>query len=495
MSARRGPRPEDFLARGGAITPASPGDGASAGPMITLVQLAQWANGDLVVREAPREPAAREALLGRGVTGATLDSRALAPGMLFVPLPGSRVDGHAFLDEAFARGAGAALCARAVHPAIAHLDLGPLVLVDDVTAALQRLAKRYREAWPGLLVGVTGSAGKTGTKELVAAAFATAAPTLRTEGNLNNHWGVPLTLLGLRREHQVAIVEMAMNHPGEIAALAAIAAPGAAIVTNAGSAHLEGVGSLDGIAREKASLVHALAAGQPAFVGADSPRLVVAVKGAKARVTTYGFAKDADVRPARWEDLGPEGSRLEVEGFPPVHLRLVGRHQAQNALAALAVARHWKLDPGAVAAALEAHRPMKGRMEVRRSGGAVLLVDCYNANPDSTAAALATLAGWPGARRRIAVLGDMLELGGTAARLHRETGALVRGAELWTVGAHAGEYAAGARAAGAEVRVFAGKPEVAAALREALAPGVVVLLKASRGAALEQVLEGLETEI
>lgn len=494
MSARRGPRPEDFLARGGAITPATPGDGGAAGPMITLVQLAQWANGDLVVREAPREPAAREALLRRGVTGATLDSRALAPGMLFVPLPGSRVDGHAFLDEAFARGAGAALCARAVHPAIAHLDLGPLVLVDDVTAALQRLASRYREAWPGLLVGVTGSAGKTGTKELVAAAFATAAPTLRTEGNLNNHWGVPLTLLGLRREHQVAIVEMAMNHPGEIGALAAIAAPGAAIVTNAGSAHLEGVGSLDGIAREKAALVHALAAGQPAFVGADSPRLAAAVRGAKARVTTYGFAKDADVRPERWEDLGPEGSRLEVEGFPPVHLRLVGRHQAQNALAALAVARHWKLDPGAVAAALEAHRALKGRMEVRRAGGAVLLVDCYNANPDSTAAALATLAGWPGASRRIAVLGDMLELGGTAARLHRETGALVRGAELWTVGAHAGEYAAGASSAGAEARVFPGKPEVAAALREALAPGVVVLLKASRGAALEQVLEGLETE-
>ncbi len=494
MSALRGPRPEDFLARGGAITPAAPGAGGPAGPMITLVQLAQWANGDLVVREAPRDPAAREALLRRGVTGATLDSRALAPGMLFVPLPGSRVDGHAYLDEAFARGAGAALCARAVHPAIAHLDLGPLVLVDDVTAALQRLASRYREAWPGLLVGVTGSAGKTGTKELVAAAFATAAPTLRTEGNLNNHWGVPLTLLALRREHEVAIVEMAMNHPGEIAALAAIAAPSAAIVTNAGSAHLEGVGSLDGIAREKAALVHALAAGQPAFVGADSPRLLAAVKGAKARVTTYGFAKGADVRPERWEDLGPEGSRLEVEGFPPVHLRLVGRHQAQNALAALAVARHWKLDPGAVAAALGAHRALKGRMEVRRSGGAVLLVDCYNANPDSTAAALATLAGWPGAGRRIAVLGDMLELGGTAARLHRETGALVRGAELWTVGAHAGEYAAGAGAAGAAARVFPGKPELAAALREALAPGVVVLLKASRGAALEQVLEGLETE-
>lgn len=471
---------------------AAPAGGTA--PAITLVRLAQWANGDLVVRDVPNDPAAREALLASGVTGATLDSRAIEPGMLFVPLPGSRVDGHAFLDEAFAKGAGAALCARAVHPAIAHLDLGPLVLVDDVTAALQRLAQHYREAWPGLVVGITGSAGKTTTKELVAAVFATAAPTLRTQGNLNNHWGVPLTLLALRPEHQVAIVEIAMSNPGEIAALAGIARPEAAIVTNAGTAHLEGVGSLEGIAREKASLVHALEKDRPAFVGADSPRLLAAVEGAKARVTTYGFARTADVRPSRFEDLGADGSRLEVEGFPPVHLKLVGRHQAQNALAALAVARHWRLDPRAVADALEAHRPLKGRMEVRRAGGATLLVDCYNANPDSTAAALETLAGWPGAARRIAVLGDMLELGGTAARLHREAGAKVRGAELWTVGAHAGEYAEGARSAGAQARVFADKPAVAAALRDALAPGTVVLVKASRGAALEQVLEGLPME-
>jgi UDP-N-acetylmuramoyl-tripeptide--D-alanyl-D-alanine ligase len=462
--------------------------------MVSLVQLAQWANGDLVVREVPGDATAREALLRSGITGAAIDTRAIEPGMLFVPLPGSRADGHAFLDEAFAKGAGAALCARALHPAIAHLELGALVLVDDVTAGLQRLAGKVREAWPGIVVGITGSAGKTTTKELVAAAFATAAPTLRTQGNLNNHWGVPLTLLALRPAHQVAVVEIAMSHPGEVAALAAIARPDAAIVTNAGSAHLEGVGSLEGIAREKASLVHALDKDRPAFVGADTPRLLEAVKGARAKVVTYGFAKLADVRPRLYEDLGAEGSRFEVEGFPPVHLRLVGRHQVQNALAAVAVAMHWKLDPEAVAAALGSHPPLEGRMEVKRSGGATLLMDCYNANPDSTAAALATLAQWPGGGRRIAVLGDMLELGETAGRLHRETGACVKGAELWTVGAHAGEYAAGARSAGAAFRVFDDKAEVAAALREALAPGTVVLVKASRGAALEQVIEGLEME-
>jgi UDP-N-acetylmuramoyl-tripeptide--D-alanyl-D-alanine ligase len=288
------------------------------------------------------------------------------------------------------------------------------------------------------------------------------------------------------------VVELGTNHPGEIRALAAVAAPGAAVITNAGWAHLEGFGTLEAVAREKASLGFALEAGAPLFAGADSPRLLRALRGVKARVISYGLARSAAVRPVRVTDLGPDGSRVEVAGFPPLHLRLVGRHQVANALAALAVAREWKLDPAAVVAALERVRGTPGRMELRRASGAVLLVDCYNANPDSTRAALATLAGWPGARRRIAVLGDMLELGPRAAALHRATGARVRDAELWTVGVHAADYAAGARRAGARVRLFEDKPAVAGALRAVLEEGVVVLLKASRGAALEEVLKGLE---
>jgi UDP-N-acetylmuramoyl-tripeptide--D-alanyl-D-alanine ligase len=365
------------------------------------------------------------------------------------------------------------------------------VLVDDATVALQRLAARYRESWPGLLIAVTGSSGKTTTKDLVAAVLTAAAPTLKTEGNLNNHWGVPLTLLRLRAEHRAAVVEIATNHPGEIAALAGIAKPEAAVITNAGSAHLEGLGTLEAIAAEKASLATALAPGRPVFAGADSPRLIAALKGTKARLVSYGFAAAASVRPTDYQDLGPDGSRFTVAGFPPVHLRLIGRHQAQNALAALAVAREYTIDPAAAVAALAAQRPAKGRMEVREVRGATLLIDCYNANPDATRAALETLAGWPGARRRIAVLGDMLELGPEAARLHRETAALVRDAALWVVGAHADDYAAGATR-GIEARVFAGKPALAAALREVLAPGTVVLLKGSRGAALEQVLDHLD---
>jgi len=251
---------------------------------------------------------------------------------------------------------------------------------------------------------------------------------------------------------------------------------------------------VESIAKEKASLAWALRAGEPAFVGADSPRLLAAVKGAPARVVTYGLAAGADVRPQRVEDRGDAGSRFTVAGFPPVNLQLIGLHQVANALAALAVAREWMLDPAAVVRALEAYKPLKGRMEVQHASGATLLVDHYNANPDSMRAALATLATWPHAKRRIAVLGDMRELGGTAAALHREVGAAVREAELWVVGDHAEDYAAGAAQAGVSVRRFTDKPAVAAALRGELGPGTVVLIKASRGAALEDVVAGLPVE-
>ena len=463
-------------------------------PRITLPQLAQWSAGDLVVPAVPDDPAAREALLRSGVAGASIDSRTIEPGELFVPLPGAHADGHDFIAQAFARGAGAALCEIDRHGALRGRKAGPLVLVKNATIALAMIAHHYREGWTGLLVGVTGSSGKTTTKDLVASAFATAVPTLRTEGNLNNHWGVPLTLMRLEPAHRVAVVEIAMNAPGEIEELTQIAVPGAAIVTNAGRAHLERFGTVAAIAREKAAIAAHLAPHEVAFIGADAPELREAARRLPCRVVTYGFTDDADVRPQSVDDLGPEGSRFTVAGFPPVRLRLIGRHMVANALAAIAVARQYGLDPDAVAQALEAHVPARGRMERRTARGATLLVDCYNANPDATRAALETLAAWPGAVRRIAVLGDMLELGGGAPALHAETGAAVKDAELWAVGAHAADYAAGARRAGVETRTFASREDARDALREALGPGVVVLVKASRGAALERVLEGLEEE-
>jgi UDP-N-acetylmuramoyl-tripeptide--D-alanyl-D-alanine ligase len=461
-------------------------------PVLTLTDVARMAGGDLVVRDVPSGATEREALLRSGVDGVSIDTRTLAGGELFVPLRGGNTDGHRFLAEAFRKGAAAAFCERGAYAEFEGKEPGALILVDDATAALQRLARRFRDGWQGLMVGVTGSAGKTTTKDLVAVVLRAAAPTLKTEGNLNNHWGVPLTLLRLRPEHRAAVVEIAMNRAGEIAQLAAIARPGAAVITNAGSAHLEGLGSLEAIAREKASLAASLEAGRPLFAGADSPRLLAALRGTPAKLIRYGFAADAEVRPESVADLGPEGSRFTVAGFPPIHVRLVGRHQVLNALAAVAVAREFGVDPVAAAGAIAAERPAKGRMEVRTIAGATVLVDFYNANPDAVRTAFDTLERWPGGRRRIAVLGDMLELGPEAARLHRETGEAIRGAALWTVGAFAADWAAGAGRAGVEARTFADKAALAKALRAELAPGTVVLLKGSRGAALEDVLAALE---
>jgi UDP-N-acetylmuramoyl-tripeptide--D-alanyl-D-alanine ligase len=467
----------------------------TAPAIMTLPQIAQLSGGDLWVKEVPRDARAREAFLASGISGATLDTRRIQPGELFVPLPGERTDGHDHIGEAFARGAGASLCDRAHAEEWQAKATGPLVIVADVTAGLQRLAARYREGWSGLLIGVTGSSGKTTTKDLVAAVLESAAPTWKTQGNLNNHWGVPLTLLGLRAEHQAAVIEMGMNHAGEIASLAAIARPTAAVITNAGTAHLEHLGSLEAIAREKASLAAGLGPDEIAFAGADSPRLIAALAGFRCRRLTYGLVRGADLRPERLEDLGEKGTRVSVTGFPEFVLGLAGRHQVVNALGALAVAREYHVPPEAAVAALAAVRPGAGRMEIRHARGATLLVDSYNANPDSVAMALETLARWPGAKRRIAALGDMLELGSEAGALHAEVARnAAKGVELWVSGAHAADYAKGARAARRPLREFETREALRESLHEALGSGVVVLIKASRGARFETLLEGLGAE-
>jgi UDP-N-acetylmuramoyl-tripeptide--D-alanyl-D-alanine ligase len=467
---------------------------AAAATLLALPNLAAWAEGDLVVREVPASPPEREALLRSGITGVSLDTRTLAPGDLFVPLRGAHADGHDFVAQAFARGAAAALCERGPYERLRGHEPGPLVVVQDCTAALQRLGRRWRDGWTGELIAVTGSNGKTTTKDMVAAVLGTRYRTLRSEASLNNQWGVPLTLLRLRPEHEAAVLEMGMNHRGEIAGLAQVARPDAGLITNVGEAHLEHLGSIQAVAEAKAELGFALAAGSPLFVNADRPELLEALRGAPCRLFTFGLSASAELRPEAVEELGAEGVRLRVAGFPPVHLHLVGRHHAANALAALAVARALGLDPERCARALGTVRGSSLRMEVRPYHGGVLLLDCYNANPASMHAALETLAGWPGVTRRIAVLGDMLELGADAPRLHREAAAQARDAELWVVGRYAPDYAAGARQAGLATRVFPDKSELGAELARAVGPGVVALVKASRGSRLEDALAPLGPE-
>ena len=461
-------------------------------PLMTLAQVAEWSDGTL--ESVPALGGSGASPAGIAIEGVSIDTRTLAPGDLFVPLPGSHADGHQFLGEAFRRGAAAALCGRPHRARLASPAPGPLVVVSDVTLALHRLALRHRLGWDGALIAVTGSSGKTTTKDLIALALGADRPTLATRGNLNNQWGVPLTLLGLRPEHRAAVIELGANHDGEIAALAALARPTLGVITQVGSAHLEHFGSLEAIAKEKAALAMALPAGAALFASADSPALLKALAPARSRVVTFGLSPHADLRPDRLLDLGPQGTRIEVEGFPPFTLALIGAHQVPNALAALLVARELGCDPAATVRALEGYRAPSRRMELRHIRGAEVVVDCYNANPESTRGALEALAGWNREARRIAVLGDMLELGQASEALHRAVGAAARGVELWVVGAFASAYDAGARSSGSTARVFPDKQAVALELGRVLAPGVVVLLKASRGAALEEVLQGLEAE-
>ncbi len=458
----------------------------------TLAQVAAAAGGEwrLPARLGRAEAEAKAAL------GAALDSRSVRPGEIFVALGGAHADGHDFIPEARAHGAVAALCRGERAGGLDVQACGPLLAVDDPERALAAWGAARRAAWPGTAVGVTGTSGKTTTKEMLALCLSAHALTWATEGNRNNQLGVPVTLTGLSDDHRYAVVEMGMNHRGEIARLCDWARPTAGVVTHVGAAHLEGLGSLAEVARAKAELAAALPsdgflvmpAGQPHFERA----LVEA--GLQARRITFGVECDADVAARQVLELGPAGVSFRVEGFPPVRLRLPGRHNVANALAALACARELGVDAAAAVAALEGAHASAGRLEVSVRGGVTLLLDYYNANPDSTRAALEVLRGWP-ARRRLAALGEMKELGDYTEQGHREVGAAAAFVDgLYLVGEATAHVAEGAKASGLKeerVRGFPGALELAAALGSELAPGDVVLIKGSRAARMERVAQEL----
>lgn len=423
-----------------------------------------------------------DALFSRVVT----DTRALQPGDLFVALAGERFDAHDFLAEAAAKGAVGALVSRAVDAPIAQL------LVPDTLAALQRYAASWRRHFGGPVIGVTGSNGKTTTKQLLAAVFAARGPVLFTEGNLNNHIGVPLTLCRLRREHRTAVIEMGANHAGEIAALARLARPGVGIVTQAGDAHLEGFGSREGVARAKGEMFAALNGGIAIINADDAYAQLWGRMAGDNRIVSFGFAGHADVRA---EDLaaGPEGSRftlLTPAGSALVSLPLPGRHNVANALAAAAAGYALGLEPAVIAAGLAQVQAPKGRVVIQRhANGARLIDDTYNANPTSLNAAMELLAREPG--ERLLVLGDMAELGPEAARLHAEAGRRARALGLdglLTLGPLSAEAA---KAYGAGAQAYSDLDSLIAALRGRLVAKATVLIKGSRSARMERVVAAL----
>lgn len=415
------------------------------------------------------------------------DSRRMQPGGLFVCLKGPRFDGHDFAERALRAGAAGVLAERAA------LESEPRVEVPDTRAALARFARVWRDAHDVRVVGVTGSNGKTTTKNLLAAILARQAPTLATRGNLNNRIGLPLTLARLDATHRYAVAELGISLPGEMAELAETVHADAAIVTNVAPAHLEGFGSIAGVAREKSRLPASLPAGGLAVAPADLRWLPAwRERFAVRNWLTFGFDERADVQ-ARSIATTPAGSRFELVvpgGRVGVRLPLLGRHNIANALAAAAIAAGFGLDARRIARGLAEARPEPGRMVAfRLASGAVLIDDTYNANPASLRAALETAAGFE--RPVWLALGELGELGEEAARWHARAG---RGASRAGVRrlAALGPLAAHAAAAfGDGGKAFSNRDDLVEWLLEALPPEAVLLVKGSRSARMDCVAAAL----
>jgi UDP-N-acetylmuramoyl-tripeptide--D-alanyl-D-alanine ligase len=445
----------------------------SEGIATTLATVSRWLGARLSGPDLP-------------FSGVSTDSRHVTAGSLFIALRGPHHDGHHHVATAAAAGAVAALVEHPVACAI------PQLTVSDSRLALGTLAGAWRRELATPLVAVTGSNGKTTVKEMCAAILGAAGETLATRGNLNNDIGVPLTLLRLQQGHRFGVVEMGANHPGEIAYLTRITAPQVAILNNAAAAHLEGFGSLEGVARAKAEIFEGLGELGVAVINADDPFAPLWRElTASRQVLSFGLQPGADVT-ARWQgDL--YGSRLEVTTPVAdfhVDLALPGRHNVLNALAAIAAVTALNIESAQIVAGLEGLRAVGGRLQVRRGrNGATLLDDSYNANPDSIRAGLTVLGECPG--QRFLALGDMGELGAEAAALHRQVGIAAREAGIDRLYACGALSRGAAEAFGAEGHFFAQQQQLIEALLPQLKEGLTVLVKGSRSSHMERVVEAL----
>jgi UDP-N-acetylmuramoyl-tripeptide--D-alanyl-D-alanine ligase len=444
----------------------------------------------------------------RPIRGAAVDSRLVTPGQAFVALPGEQTDGHRFLADAAVAGAAALVVSRPVPDAV--LDaLGDVTVlaVPDGVVALGALAAGWRARFDPLVVGVTGSIAKTSTKEAIAAVLGTTFRTLRNEGNQNNEIGLPLTLLRLGRDHRAAVLEMGMYAGGEIADLAKLARPKIGVVTAVLGVHLSRMGSITAIERAKGELVEALPSDGVAVLNQDDRRVRRMAERTAARVLGYGLGPDSEVGAEDVVSAGLDGMRFTLR-LPaarggratrlPARIPGLGRLSVHNALAGAAVGHAAGIEPAVIVHALAGGWSATHRGQVIRLGRVTLIDDSYNASPASVTAALDLLAGLPG--RRIAVLGEMLELGKGTATGHRDVGTAAAATvdQLIVVGAGAAGIAAGARAAGLDgSRVVEARDREVAfdLLRSRLRDGDVVLVKASRGVELDLLVDALRADL
>lgn len=424
--------------------------------------------------------------------GYSIDSRTVGPGQLFFAVKGERLDGHDFVESALERGAVTAVVRR--DQLRRYPKQTRLLAVEDTLVALQTLAMAVRKVWGKPLIGVTGSMGKTTTKEAIAHVLSARFRVLKSEGNFNNHFGLPLMLLKLEPEHDVAVIEMGMSHAGEIRALAKIAQPETGVVTNVAPVHLEFFDSVAGIARAKYELVESLPAGGTAVLNADDEYVSQFGRDFKGKVVMYGTRATADVRAENVQNRGAEGSEFDVViGSVREHatLPLVGEHNILNALAAVAVGLERGLKPSEAVGALADLAPADKRGEVLRLGNITVINDCYNCNPKALNAMVDALAAMA-ARRRIVVAGAMLELGPAGEELHRQVGRHIAEKKidvLLGVKGPAEAMVEAARQAGMRAEFVATPEEAGEWLAREARDGDAVLMKASRGVKLEKALE------
>jgi len=435
--------------------------------------------------------------------GVGSDSRQVRTGELFIPLKGPRFDGHDFIREAMTKGAAGSLVQRGREEKAKEFGFAGkfIIVVEDVLQALGDLAHHWRQRQPAKVVGITGSNGKTTTKEMIARILSRTFHILKTEGNLNNLIGLPLMLLKLSPEHDVAVLEMGMSEPGEVRRLKEISNPQVSVITNIGSAHLEFLGGLEGVAQAKGELWEGLGAEDWIAVNLDDPRVAKLAAPLRCQKKTFGIWQPADVR---GEDLHPraEGGvrfSLSVGGLRrQVGLAAFGKHNVGNALAAAAVAAILGLGVEDIAAGLDGFQPFPGRGKIillRR--GVRILDESYNSNPDSLEATLSAFAEMKGKSRGFLVLGDMLELGLHSAEEHEKAGRRIgelRFEHLFSIGEQAQRLADGAKASGMNGRriLAAEDPEeVLEGLEKVIEDGDWILVKGSRRMRLERIIEGL----
>ncbi len=424
------------------------------------------------------------------LVGVSIDSRTVREGELFVAIRGRRFDGHDFVAEALAKGAAAALVEHRPVP-----DHRPIFQVSDTLTALGNLARFHRDRFQIPLVAVTGSCGKTTTKAMLAHILSWDRPVLSTSGTQNNRIGVPLTLFRLTPNHQAAVLELGTNQWGEIGLLTRMTRPTLGVVTNIGPAHLEAFGDLQGVLRAKAELWEAMDPRVPLILNGDDPLLAEVGKPLSRPVAWFGFGPHAQIPVSRLE-CGPSGSRCRIHGRWELDLPLPGRHNFLNALAALTCAELLGVDLSAAAEALKTLAPLPGRVALVQRDGIVWIDDTYNANPASFEAGLEVLEGIQGPKRKAVAVGDMLELGGQAERLHAEAGRCVAdcGLDLLVVvGPLARRLLAAAWESGLPKeagRVFETSEQAGEFLAGWVRPGDAILVKGSRAMRMEQVLEG-----